>query len=143
MVDHYLELGGDLIVDNNGEILEAEDWDEIRQFFLRLLMTNPFLVQANGVIVPPDLVFHPEFGVGCRAELGQLRKGQTIKTIESKIRIAIAGTPELASTPQPIIQVTPLEPFGLRIFLEVYLRNNRKKQIVVVDDGVGGAVNAA
>lgn len=128
-MDYFLELGQDLIFDENGEVAAAEDFDLVRQYFLRLLMTNPLIVQG-GFIVPPDLVFAPSFGVGCRGLLGLNRTVQVLKNIYAKIQTAIALTPEIATSPAPIIAVQSLGEHGIQTYIDVWLSSGQQQKTI-------------
>jgi len=63
MADLHLIWGGALALDATGDLLLVSGSEEGRQRVLRRLLSNP-----------ADLLFHPEYGAGLPAKVGQTTK---------------------------------------------------------------------
>jgi len=102
----FLELNGDFVLNNNGGLLWAENWDVIRQNFERFFFTNPATNSVSGLPQPADWIFHPEFGLGANTMLGQVFGQAFINVLQQKVyQAALAASTGNSSVP-PVVTVT-------------------------------------
>lgn len=89
MTDIYCEWNGDFILTPNGDIQTAVGWDEVRQRIVRRLITNSAQVLPDGTTTAPDYVFHPTYGIGAGALVGQNPTPAYISGLIARINAAV------------------------------------------------------
>jgi hypothetical protein len=127
----YLEWGGDFVLTPNGGLQEAVGWDLVRQNLERLILTNFGTVQPDGEQTIGDDIFHPEYGIGTRATIGQVRVPNTVAEVKRKVKSAIAQYNEIAQNPPPIVSVTPI-PQGFEIYIDVFMSDMQPGTIALI-----------
>lgn len=111
LVSIYLEFGQDFIINPNGGLQTAVGWDEVRQYIERFLLTNSQTLEPSGVYVLPDYIFHPNYGLGVLALVGELILPTEIANLESLCLQAVAamtdanGNPIISNNPPPQVTV--------------------------------------
>jgi hypothetical protein len=123
MADIFCEWASDFLIDQNGDIQLATGWDETSQKIQRDLLTNPAVVQGNGIETEADYVFHPDYGVGLRQFLGKLDQPAVISAMRNKTLAQLNQDSEIAKQPGPVVTFRINNPFVLQIFIQVFLVN--------------------
>lgn len=102
MKDLYHYFGQDIAASATGDLLPVDSTVRGQQRILRRLLTNPREVLSDGTVLPPDNIFHPEYGAGLARKVG------TVIDL-AKLRVLIRGQMLLedavARTPEPVIDV--------------------------------------
>lgn len=106
MSDLYLDLGGDLTFGAGGDLQLAADTSEdptlTNQRLGRRFFTNPQETDAAGnVTVPPDYIFHPEYGGGLPRLIDANVTPQGLKRLEAKLTGQARLEPTVAEFPAP------------------------------------------
>jgi len=102
-VSHY--YGGDLDVSPTGDLLVADATTTGEQRVYRRLLTNQALISPTGdPIASADYTFHPNYGAGLPRYVGQPTR---IQEVTSLINKQIALETAVATSPAPVIKVTP------------------------------------
>lgn len=101
MQDLFHYIGGDISLSPTGDLQPVDDTIKGQQRILRRLLTNPAQQDANGnQIAPADCIFHPQYGSGLPAYIGQVNKFNEIKAL---IRSQILLEDVVAKVPVPVI----------------------------------------
>lgn len=100
----YLECNGDLKLSQQGGLVLASGWDELRQRILRRIFTNP-LMRENGQIVPPGYIFHPEYGLGLGFVIGQTFNDEFKSQLTQRIKQGILDDSEVDKSVLPTISI--------------------------------------
>lgn len=95
----YLEYGQDFIVNPQGGLQTAVGWDEIRQSVIRFLLTCRQQLEASGIMVYADYIWHPEYGLGLPVFVGELESVNAIQEIERLCKAAVAANLAIAKRP--------------------------------------------
>lgn len=111
MSDIWLEWGGDLVLTNTGDLLVATNFDEIRQFVSRVLLTNPSITLPNGLWIPPDYNEEPTFGLGLPRSIGRTYTATQLQTMQNAALAACYDCPSVATIPAPRVVVANPSPF--------------------------------
>lgn len=91
-VGHF--WGSDVQLGPTGDLARATRADRSKQRVLRRLLTNP-----------GDYIWHPTYGAGLPAKIGQ---NADPAEIGSLIRTQMGLEPSVAQTPEPTVAVTPI-----------------------------------
>lgn len=77
------------------------------QRLTRLLLTNPRPrdVDQNAIGLPDDL-FHPDYGAGLGAAVGENFTPQLVNGMKARILAALANDPYISITPKPIVTIS-------------------------------------
>lgn len=103
-LNHF--YGNDITLSPTGDFLQVSGTDQGLQRVLRRLLTNPAVVDSNGVTqVAADYIFHPEYGAGLPRMIGDV---VDIKKIRAVIRGQMLLEACVSRNPEPVIQVTPI-----------------------------------
>jgi hypothetical protein len=102
-MDLYHYWGEDLTVGPTGDLLPVDGTTLGQQRVLRRLLTPP-----------SSYVWHPTYGAGLPSYIGTTA---SVPAIESLIRSQIALEAAVASTPAPVITVTPI-PSGVFVRIQ-------------------------
>ena len=130
-VDLYLEWNGDIIITPNGSLLLANGWDLVRQRILRNLITNSAQVLPDNSTTPPDYVFHPNFGIGVGAMVGQNPNKDYQQRLISKINRAVLSDSAVDPTNPPTVKFSSPSPGTWVVNITVVLSNGQAGQISV------------
>jgi phage baseplate assembly protein W len=95
MPDIWHVWGGDLATSPTGDLAPVDGLDRGRQRILRRLLTNQ-----------GDYLWHPEYGAGLGARIGQLRD---IPAITAVINSQIMQEACVGKNPPPVITVSQIE----------------------------------
>ncbi len=90
--DAYSVFGNDLQISSNGDLRLVQGSDLSQQRIVRRLLTNPF-----------DYCFHPTYGAGLPAYVGQALSPDSYDEIQSTINSQIFLETSVAQTPAPVI----------------------------------------
>jgi hypothetical protein len=91
MSDAWHQYNGDLLASANGDLLTVDSLLESEQRVLRRLMTNP-----------TDYIWHPEYGAGLPAKIGD---PFDVATIESIVQSQMFLEDSVVRTPPPDVEV--------------------------------------
>lgn len=94
MGDLSHQWGGDLAFSSSGDLLTASGSSLSQQRLLRRLLTNP-----------GDYIWQPDYGAGLAQFVGSPASAARIR---AAVRSQIFNEHSVASTPEPIIRVTPI-----------------------------------
>ncbi len=123
MPDIFCEWNSDLVITPNGGIQSAVGWDNVRQRIIRSLITNSAQTLPDGSTTAPDYIYHPGYGIGCGAMVGQSPTPQYTSGLVGRINQAVLQDVSVdpGSTPSVLFQ-TP-QPNTWIIFVTVQLRD--------------------
>lgn len=132
MVDFFCEFGGDILTDQHGGIVAATGWDEARQFIERVLLNNPQETLPSGKFVPPDYIWHPEFGLGLKKFLGERMIPDILASMRIKCIQSVLTSVAVAQTPPPIVVIEP-NPVqrSMLIYIDVFLKNQTQNTVAL------------
>lgn len=102
MNDLFHYVGGDVGVSSTGDLQPIDGTIRGQQRIIRRLVTNPREVLPNGDILPPDYIFHPDYGAGLQRKIGDTAD---IPKIRALIRGQILLEDVVAKNPEPQIEV--------------------------------------
>lgn len=124
----YLEWGGDLVVSQNGGLVLAYGWDQVKQRILRRLLTNPNFTLADGTKVPADYIFDSNYGLGFRRRIGEPFYESLRREMEALIYNAVIVDEGVDTLRPPTIELTEKDH---RVYVDiiVYLRVGRPGRI--------------
>lgn len=100
--DLYHYFGGDISGSATADLQPVNGSIRGKQRILRRLLTNPREVLPSGEILPPDYIFHPDYGAGLPRKVGDVFDGPKIKAL---IRGQILLEESVAKSPEPQITV--------------------------------------
>jgi hypothetical protein len=125
----WLEPGGDFVQEANGDLKLAVDsstsTDATRQRLYRTLMTNPRIIAANRVPVSaPDDLFHPDFGAGLPALVGQEIRF-VVNQAQARIRRWLSVDPTIAQDPSPSIDVQQVGIGSVQINIKCFTKDGK------------------
>ncbi|MEX3628331.1 MAG: phage tail protein [Burkholderia sp.] len=106
MHDLYQYFGDDIAASATGDLQPVAGIERGQQRILRRLLTNPREVLPDGSVLPPDYIFHPEYGAGLPRKVGDT---VDIPKIRALIRGQIMLEDSVARTPEPEIIVKPIQ----------------------------------
>lgn len=101
----YLECNGDLKLSQQGGLVLASGWDEIRQRIFRRILTNPLITESNGQVIPPGYIYHPEYGLGLGFVIGQVFNDEFKSQLTQRIKQGILDDAEVDKTFLPVISI--------------------------------------
>lgn len=107
--DLYHYFGGDLSPSATADLNPVNGSLRGQQRILRRLLTNPREILATGEVLPPDYIFHPEYGAGLARKVGDVLD---VPKITALIRGQILMEESVAKTPEPQILVQEI-PSGI------------------------------
>ncbi len=117
----YLDWGGDLQINQNGGLVLATGWDQVRQRILRRLLTNQSFTLADGSPVPADYIYDPAYGIGCRRLVGEPGGEATQSRLRQMINAAVLVDEGVDINRLPQITITTFDSFTLYVEIVVYL----------------------
>jgi hypothetical protein len=125
MADIALDWGGDLNLDETGDLAGADGVLELQQRIVRRFLTNPNITDPNGnVTVPADYIFEPTYGGGARQYVDKNITPGLAAHIQTNLQGQVAQEPEAATYPAPVINVdTDTLPNGIIVNAVVALQN--------------------
>lgn len=112
----YLEYGQDFVVNPKGGLQTAVGWDEIRQSVIRFLLTCRQQLEASGITVYADYIWHPDYGLGLPAFVGELLSDKAKSEIERLCKAAVAANPAITKHPKAKVLINQ-EQHNLQIFI--------------------------
>ena len=131
MADVYLEWNNDLVLTPNGDVQTATGWDEIRQRIVRRLITNSARTLPDGSTTAPDYVFHPGYGEGLGALVGQNPDSQFAAAVTARINAAVLVDTAVDPGAVPVVSFSQPQPGTWIVYIKVNLAN-RQSGIVSV-----------
>jgi len=136
IVDADVPYGGKIKINQNGGIASCTGWELVSNFIQRLLYTNFQTVEPSGVVVNPDYIWHPTFGLGLRALVGEADLSIIQQTLKTKALQAIAAQPSVATTPAPVVLVEP-DPndqtgHTLLVYIYLYLNSGQAQTLGLI-----------
>jgi phage baseplate assembly protein W len=110
-VDMLLPYGGPITFAANGDVAMVTDVPgdpaATRQRIVFALLTSPRLLDGQGnPISKADDPFHPDYGAGLPAAIGQNVTPALIAGITARVTQALALDPNVAASPTPTVTVT-------------------------------------
>ena len=99
-----LEYGGDFQLNQNGGLQAATGWTGVRQRITRAFLTNPVTNNVGQGPLPPDYIFHPNYGTGAQRDIGEHVTNQQLAAVTAKLQQAAAQDP--ATDPSVPVQVS-------------------------------------
>ncbi len=111
MNDLYQYFGGDISLTNVGDLMTVDGTVKGQQRIIRRLMTNPATTNPDGTTNAPDYLWHPDYGAGLPAKIGQPISAAEIQAV---IRQQMLLEDVVAKTPEPQIQVKQI-PGGITV----------------------------
>jgi hypothetical protein len=106
MNDLYQYFGNDIGASATGDLQPVAGIERGQQRILRRLLTNPREVMPDGTILPPDYMFHPEYGAGLPRMVGDTLD---LAKIRARIRGQVLLEDSVARTPEPEVIVKPIQ----------------------------------
>ncbi len=88
-----LEYGSDFQLNQNGGLQMATGWTEVRQRIERAFLTSPLTDYPGQGPLPPDYLFHTDYGAGAQRDIGEHVSPDQLATIVSKLQQAAAADP--------------------------------------------------
>lgn len=126
-----LPWGGDFSLTSTGDLMLVSDSPSsataTMQRLIRLINTCPVVRDANGYpIMPPDDIFHPDFGAGLPARVGDTVNNSFLPHLQSTIIGQLLNDPTVAPAPSPQVTAT-LQPDFKTVIVDVtvWLRNGQ------------------
>lgn len=121
-VEVALVYGGALAFQPNGDLVLSQDVPGNSQAtyerILRIILTNPTITDASGVpIGRPDDLFHPAFGSGVRAAVGEPFTPSLVAQVTSRIVAALTSDASIASVPPPTVSMVQLSPGTIQLIV--------------------------
>lgn len=111
MVDLYHYVGGDLQLDSSGDLQTVDSVQESQQRILRRLLTNP-----------RDYWWHPEYGAGLPAWIGQVIDEVAMTTL---IKAQMYLEESVVQSPQPQVEFESF-PDGLSALIQYVERDSNQ-----------------
>lgn len=99
-IDHW--YGNDISESSTGDLGSVTGVTKGRQRVLRRLLTNPAETSPEGDQLPPDYIWHPDYGAGLGRFIG--RAGQQVEAV-GRIRSQMLMESCVAQEPAPEISV--------------------------------------
>jgi phage baseplate assembly protein W len=112
-------FGSDLVVSANGDLLLADGLELSQQNVLRRLLTNQ-----------GDYIWHPEYGAGLPAMIGQTID---VPTVQSIVQAQMLLEASVVRSPAPVINVTPISG---GMFVEIQYTEADSKQTATLSFNV-------
>lgn len=133
MADLSLFWGGDLVIDETGDLGTVVGAAELQQRVIRRFLTNSVQTDLNGnVISPPDYLFEPAYGGNARLYVDRNADTETVQAIQQRLQQQISQEAEVATFPAPVISVdTTTLPDGLIVNAQVALATG---QVVAIPE---------
>ena len=119
----WLEWGGDLVLNQYGSVQMATGWDEVRQRITRRLLTIPRLKLQSGLEVPPEYIFHPNYGIGLGRRIGEPASQQFKQRVERAVREAVLIDQGVDVTRPPGISINIRPDHIVELDIVVYLKD--------------------
>lgn len=113
--DLFHNIGSDVLSSVTGDLLQVDGTTKGQQRVLRRLLTNP-----------GDYIFHPTYGGGLGAKVGQT---QDIPAITALIRSQLKLEAVVAQLPEPTVVVTPIDR-GVSVNIRYTDADSREPQIL-------------
>ncbi len=99
-INHF--YGNDIGVSPTGDLGSVSGLEKSQQRILRRLLTNPMETAPDGAVLPPDYIWHPEYGAGLGRFIG--RAGSRLEAV-GRIRSQMMLESSVAKFPAPDIRV--------------------------------------
>lgn len=120
----WLEWGGDFEISQNGSLVLAYGWDQVRQRILRRLLTNPAFTLDDGTPVPPDYLFDPKYGLGFRRRVGENWTPDLQLYLKAMINQAVLIDEGVNVNLPPLINITQTD-HTVQVVITVYLKTGQ------------------
>jgi hypothetical protein len=88
-----LEYGGDFQLNQNGGLQSATGWTGVRQRLTRAFLTNPLTNNVGQGPLPPDYIYHPNYGTGAQRDIGEHVTNAQLSAIVAKLQQSAAQDP--------------------------------------------------
>lgn len=127
-VEVDLPWGGDFTYDATGDLVLATGDNAIRERLIRMILTSPNLVVDGVAIGFADDIYHPTWGAGLRAQVGETMNATQQNALAGRIRQQLAADASVATSPPPSVAYSTS---GNAMFLKVtYYDTNGQKQVL-------------
>lgn len=114
----FLEWGEDLVLNQNGSLMMATGWDQIKQRIIRRILTNCTMRLQDGTPVLAGYIFDKDYGLSTRRLLGEPHDTSYRKKLEQKLTQGVKVDNGVDPSRPPIIQFS-LEQGGHVIWAEI------------------------
>lgn len=114
-----LEYGGDFQLNQNGGLQTAVGWTEVRQRITRAFLSSPLTNNVGQGPLPPDYLFHPNYGTGAQRDIGAHVTDSQLATVVAKLQQAAAQDP--AVDPSVPVEVTVNQSGFQTVSISVYV----------------------
>ena len=88
-----LEYGSDFLLNQNGGLQVASGWTAVRQRITRAFLSNPLTNNVGQGPMPPDYIYHPNYGTGAQRDIGTHVTNAQLATIVAKLQQSAAQDP--------------------------------------------------
>lgn len=106
MNDLFQHFSEDISVSSSGDLMRVTGTERTKQRILRRLLTNPREVLPDGTVLPPDYIFHPDYGAGLPRRIGDTLD---LAKIRAQIRGQVLLEDAVSRTPEPEVMVKPIQ----------------------------------
>ena len=89
----FLEYGGDFLLNQNGGLQLATGWTAFRQRITRAFLTSPATDNVGQGPMPPDYIFHRDYGTGAERDIGEHVTNSQLATVVAKLQQAAQQDP--------------------------------------------------
>ncbi len=115
----YLEYGADFQLNQNGGIQAASGWTAVRQRITRAFLTNPATNNVGQGPLPPDYIYHQDYGTGAQRDIGAHVTNAQLATVVAKLQQAAAQDP--ATDPSVPVEVSVSQSGFQEVAVSVYV----------------------
>ena len=133
----FLNWDGDMIASQQGGLVLASGWDEIRQRIERRILTNPQRKNFDGTIQPAGYIYHPDYGLGLQYIVCEALSDDMVSQLEQKITQGILEDVDVDETFLP--EITVDRPNRKTVVIDALLRLktglNQNVVFVVAEQG--------
>ena len=120
----FLEYGGDFQLNQNGGLQSATGWTEVRQRITRAFLTSPATNNVGQGPLPPDYLYHPNYGTGAQRDIGSHLTNAQLAAVVAKLQQAAAQDP--AVDPSVPAQITVNQSGFQEVSISAYITLRNK-----------------
>jgi hypothetical protein len=128
----FLEYGDDFQLNQHGGIQFSCGWTSVRQTITRAFLTNPATDNVGQGPLPPDYIFHPDYGTGAQRDIGENVTSAQLATVVAKLQQAAAQNPSVNPSLPATVSVSQNGFQEVAITATVYLINSNPGNMLFV-----------